>query len=163
MARILVADDEAPMRALIGSGLRLDGHTVVSVSSGPDAIAALHAQPFDLFVFDLFHGESHGYDHLASIRADPTIAHIPIVVLSGEGDPIDILLEAELGILDHVQKPFGFRELEESVTKILEASPAEIKVLLDIRDEAVQAYRDSISLIDEVRRAKDRPKARSKR
>lgn len=154
MARILVADDEAPMRALIASGLRLDGHTVTTVASGADAADALRLMHYDLLVFDLFHGRTPAYDALAAIRADTRIAAIPVIVLSQEGDPIDLAREAELDVLDHVQKPFGFKELETSVNKVLTASPDEIEVLVDIRDDAHLAYKESMSLIDEVRAKK---------
>jgi CheY-like chemotaxis protein len=69
MARILICDDEAIVRDLVRAVLERDGHTVVAVSDGLEALEAHERQPHDLAIVDLIMPRKHGLDTVIELRA----------------------------------------------------------------------------------------------
>lgn len=108
-ARILVVDDEQPIRKLLRVGLAAEGFAVIEARNGQEADALLAAERPDLVLLDLGLPDRPGHDILAGWRArpDPT----PVVILSSRTDEGGIVRALELGADDYVTKPFGMREL----------------------------------------------------
>jgi two-component system KDP operon response regulator KdpE len=106
--RVLVIDDEPPIRKLLRMGLNADGYQVIEVSNGKAALERL-SEPPDLIILDLGLPDMQGHDLLRTIRARNE--SVPIVVLSSRGDEAGKVQALDLGADDYVTKPFGTNEL----------------------------------------------------
>lgn len=105
---ILVVDDEPAVRELLRDCLEIEGFTVTEACNGSELNTALEQQPFDLITLDLNLGGENGFDLVREIRAT---RNIPIVMITGKGDPIDRIVGLELGADDYIAKPFQLREV----------------------------------------------------
>jgi two-component system KDP operon response regulator KdpE len=107
--RILVVDDETPIRKLLRVGLKAEGYAVEEAPTGRDARVIMDAERPDLVILDLGLPDVAGHDLLIEWRA----AHpdLPILILSSRTDEPGIVQALEAGADDYVTKPFGVREL----------------------------------------------------
>src|SRR6201985_1560902 len=107
-AKVLVVDDERPIRKLLRMGLTTQGYEILEA---PDAKTSLEllAQKPDLVILDLGLPDIQGLDLLRTIRARNE--SVPIVVLSSRGDESGKVQALDLGADDYVTKPFGMDEL----------------------------------------------------
>jgi two-component system, OmpR family, KDP operon response regulator KdpE len=106
--RVLVVDDEPPIRKLLRMGLATQGYQVLEASSGKAALE-LSGQKPDLISLDLGLPDMQGLDLLRTIRTQHE--GVPIVVLSSRGDEAAKVQALDLGADDYVTKPFGMDEL----------------------------------------------------
>ena len=106
--KILVVDDESPIRKLLRMGLTTQGYDVLEASNGKMSLELLKREP-DLIILDLGLPDIHGHELLRMIRA--RAESIPIVVLSSRGDEAGKVQALDLGADDYVTKPFGLDEL----------------------------------------------------
>jgi len=106
--RVLVIDDEPPIRKLLRMGLTAQGYQVLEAPNGKAALE-LVAQGPDLVILDLGLPDVQGFDLLRTIRARNE--RVPIVVLSSRGDEAAKVAALDLGADDYVTKPFGTEEL----------------------------------------------------
>lgn len=106
--RILVVDDEPPIRRLLRTGLGSQGYEVVEAADGRAAEAAIAGDP-DLVLLDLGLPDVTGHDLLRGWRA--VGRQTPVIVLSSRTDEAGIVEALELGADDYVAKPFGMKEL----------------------------------------------------
>jgi two-component system KDP operon response regulator KdpE len=106
--KVLVVDDEPPIRKLLRMGLSTQGYEILEAPSGKVALELL-AQGPDLIVLDLGLPDMQGLALLPMIRARNDSA--PIVVLSSRGDEAAKVEALDLGADDYVTKPFGMDEL----------------------------------------------------
>jgi two-component system, OmpR family, KDP operon response regulator KdpE len=106
--RILVVDDEPPIRRLLRTGLGSQGYDVTEAADGRAAEAAIARNP-DLVLLDLGLPDVAGHDLLRGWRSAGLDA--PIIVLSSRTDEAGIVEALELGADDYVTKPFGMKEL----------------------------------------------------
>jgi two-component system KDP operon response regulator KdpE len=106
--KILVIDDEPPIRKLLSMGLTSQGYRVLEAPSGKAALALMEQKP-DLVILDLGLPDIQGHDLLKLIRAHSE--SVPVVVLSSRGDESGKVQALDLGADDYVTKPFGMEEL----------------------------------------------------
>ena len=106
--RVLIVDDEPPIRKLLRMGLTAQGYQVLEAPNGKAALE-LVAQGPDLVILDLGLPDVQGFDLLRTIRARNE--QVPIVVLSSRGDEAAKVQALDLGADDYVTKPFGTEEL----------------------------------------------------
>jgi two-component system KDP operon response regulator KdpE len=106
--KILVIDDEPPIRKLLRMGLSTQGYDILDAPNGKTALALLDSKP-DLVILDLGLPDIQGHDLLRMIRARND--SVPIVVLSSRGDEAGKVQALDLGADDYVTKPFGMDEL----------------------------------------------------
>jgi two-component system KDP operon response regulator KdpE len=106
--RILVVDDEPPIRKLLRMGLTAHGYEVVEAPNGKTALELLAGKP-GLVILDLGLPDVDGLELLRSIRRQRE--DLPIVVLSSRGDEAGKVAALDLGADDYVTKPFGMDEL----------------------------------------------------
>lgn len=106
--KILVVDDEPPIRKLLRMGLTSQGYTVLEAANGKQALEVLAEKP-SLVILDLGLPDMDGLDVLRTIRARQEA--LPIVVLSSRGDEAGKVAALDLGADDYVTKPFGMNEL----------------------------------------------------
>jgi two-component system KDP operon response regulator KdpE len=106
--RVLVVDDEPPIRKLLRMGLSTQGYQILEAPNGKAALELIGEKP-DLIILDLGLPDVEGLDLLRTIRArDEKVA---IVVLSSRGDEAAKVQALDLGADDYVTKPFGTEEL----------------------------------------------------
>ena len=106
--KVLVIDDEPPIRKLLRMGLTTQGYVILEASNGKMALELL-AQGPDLIILDLGLPDIQGHDLLQMIRARND--GVPIVVLSSRGDEAGKVQALDLGADDYLTKPFGMDEL----------------------------------------------------
>jgi two-component system KDP operon response regulator KdpE len=107
--RVLVIDDEPPIRKLLRVGLSAHGYQIIEASSGKMAFELLNEQPPDLVVLDLGLPDMQGHELLRAMRARND--RVPIVVLSSRDDEAGKVQALDSGADDYVTKPFGMDEL----------------------------------------------------
>ncbi|QEL25253.1 response regulator transcription factor [Bosea sp. F3-2] len=107
--RVLVVDDEPPIRKLLRVGLGTEGYTISEAGNARDAIARIDAEEPDLVLLDLGLPDMTGQELLRLWRSEGRT--LPIVILSSRTDEAGIVQALEAGADDYVTKPFGMREL----------------------------------------------------
>src|SRR6266498_2187343 len=122
MASILVVDDDADIRTLIETVLEPYGHEIATASGGQEAINKLKRKPYDLVILDIMMPGLSGYEVLEQIRAMPSRAETPVIVVTAKHDPAGLSREIKGGAVDHIAKPFMPEELEEVVQRALAPS-----------------------------------------
>jgi two-component system KDP operon response regulator KdpE len=123
MARILVADDEAPMRNLMALACQMDGHVVQTTSDTAGTIAAYATWRPDLLLLDLGMPGGGGLEVLRHAPFAANGATCPVIVVSGI---LEYLSEEEmqaLGATTRIAKPFTIEQLRMAVRTVLAASP----------------------------------------
>ena len=106
--RVLVVDDEPPIRKLLRMGLSTQGYDILEAANGKVSLELLGQKP-DLVILDLGLPDMQGLDLLRMMRARNE--SVPIVVLSSRGDEAGKVQALDLGADDYVTKPFGMDEL----------------------------------------------------
>ncbi len=106
--KILVIDDEPPIRKLLRLGLNAQGYDVLEAPNGKAGLELLPQNP-DLIILDLGLPDIQGLELLRTIRGRQE--GVPIVVLSSRGDEAGKVQALDLGADDYVTKPFGMDEL----------------------------------------------------
>jgi two-component system KDP operon response regulator KdpE len=106
--KVLVIDDEPPIRKLLRMGLSTQGYEILEASNGKTALEQLAAQPA-MIILDLGLPDMQGHELLRTIRARNE--SVPIVVLSSRGDEAGKVQALDLGADDYLTKPFGMDEL----------------------------------------------------
>jgi two-component system KDP operon response regulator KdpE len=107
-ARVLVIDDEPPIRKLLRLGLNAEGYETLEAPNGKAGLVLLAENP-DLVILDLGLPDIDGLELLRQIRARSE--RVPIVVLSSRDDEKGKVQALDLGADDYVTKPFGMEEL----------------------------------------------------
>lgn len=106
--KVLVIDDEPPIRKLLRMGLSTQGYEILEASNGKVALEKLTEQPA-LIILDLGLPDIQGHELLRTIRVRNE--SVPIVVLSSRGDEAGKVQALDLGADDYLTKPFGMDEL----------------------------------------------------
>jgi two-component system KDP operon response regulator KdpE len=109
MQRVLVVDDEPPIRRFLRTSLSAQGYHVIEAEDGPSAKAALRQNAVDVIVLDLGLPGLDGFEIIKQLREQGST--IPIVVLSSRTDEAGKVRALDLGADDYVTKPFGMDEL----------------------------------------------------
>lgn len=114
--KILVVDDDADIRLLLGDYLRREGYEVAAVEDGTTMDAWLEDNEPDLLILDLM---LPGEDGLALARRLRKRSQVPIVMISARGDDVDRIVGLEVGADDYLSKPFNPRELLARIRAVL--------------------------------------------
>ncbi len=122
-SRILIADDNADMRAYLIHLLQ-SRWEVEAVGDGEAALAAARARPPDLVLSDVMMPRLDGLGLLRELRADPQTSTIPVVLLSARAGEEAVLSGLDTGADDYLVKPFSARELMARVRTQLEMARA---------------------------------------
>jgi signal transduction histidine kinase len=117
---ILIVDDTPASLQLLAGALANRGYRVRPVLSGKVALQAARAEPPDLVLLDILMPEMNGYEVCAAFKADPALAQIPILFISGMQDPEDKVKAFQAGGVDYVTKPLQLQEVEARVHTHLE-------------------------------------------
>lgn len=120
LGRVLVADDDEPIRRLICVNLELEGLVVDVATDGRECLAMARANPPSLITLDLMMPTLDGLHTAAKLRSDARTRHIPIVLLTGAATPRDRVRADEIGIEVFLSKPFRPADLVAAVRGLLE-------------------------------------------
>jgi two-component system, cell cycle response regulator len=105
---ILVVDDGRVNRLVLGRALEAEGYRVSLAEHGRQALELLRAQrSFDIVLLDLLMPEMDGYQALAEIKDDPSLRHIPVIMISAVEELSSVVRCLELGATDYLLKPFN--------------------------------------------------------
>ena len=125
MARILIADDDASVRAAIRKTLTAAGHTVDEAGTGLVALELFQRQPADLVLIDLYMPGMDGLETMIRIKALQPDARILAISGGGYRDKHDVLAMAiNAGAYKTLAKPFELEELRAAVSTALAGGPA---------------------------------------
>jgi CheY-like chemotaxis protein len=108
---ILVIDDEAPVRAVVMALLEDTDYDVIGAGNGLEAMASLHKDPsrFQLVLLDLMMPYMSGWDVLNTMRSQPTLASIPVVIMTAGANMRQQALDS--GAAGYLPKPIDFDQL----------------------------------------------------
>jgi DNA-binding response OmpR family regulator len=107
--KVLIAEDDRPMREGIAELLEREGFEVHTAGDGDEALQMYRTERVDFVVLDIMMPKRSGYDVCKAIRAEDP--RTPVMFLSAKSEEIDRVLGLELGADDYLMKPFGTREL----------------------------------------------------
>ena len=125
LVRVLVADDEDDIRALVGLAVGKAGCTVVaSVPDGSAALTAARTDLPDLAVLDVSMPGATGLEVCAALREDPATAAVRILLLSAGASPDDVARGLAAGADAYLAKPFQISALVEQVRALTAGQPA---------------------------------------
>jgi two-component system OmpR family response regulator/two-component system alkaline phosphatase synthesis response regulator PhoP len=117
--RVLVVEDEEPIRDLLSFHLKLGGFDCVTLGDGRQALERLQAEPFDLLVLDISLPGLDGLSLCRAVRRTGPNMSIPIIMLTARGEESDKVLGLEGGADDYVTKPFSVREFMARTSAIM--------------------------------------------
>jgi two-component system phosphate regulon response regulator PhoB len=146
--KILVAEDEQDVRALVCNALRNAGLVPLEAASGPAALETVRRQPPDLVVLDLMLPGMHGLDVCKALKVGPETSRIPIIMLTAKAEEVDRIVGLELGADDYITKPFSPRELVLRVQSVLRraAGQPEETMTVEIGDILVDQTRHAVTV-----------------
>jgi two-component system OmpR family response regulator len=113
---ILIVDDDAEIRGLLGDYLRKNGYRVTTAANGKEMRAAMDPARPDLVILDLM---LPGEDGLALCRDLRAGSNLPVIMLTARGEETDRIVGLEMGADDYVPKPFSPRELLARIKSVL--------------------------------------------
>lgn len=116
MAKILICDDEAGLRAVIKRYALFESHEVTEASNGMEAVELVKNNTFDMIIMDVMMPKLDGFSAVKEIRK---ISDVPVIMLSAQGEEYDKVIGFELGVDDYVVKPFSSKELMLRIGAIL--------------------------------------------
>jgi PleD family two-component response regulator len=119
MGKILFADDDPAMRVMVTDALIAAGHRVRTVSDGAAALHEVVADPPDLVLLDYRMGTPDGLEVCRRIKDHPQLGHLPVLILTADGDLEHRIRGFEAGANDYLAKPFDPRELTARVASLL--------------------------------------------
>ena len=117
--RVLVVEDDHDARTVLGLILKLDDFEVTPASGGREAIAAMAAAVPDLVLLDVMMPEMDGFQVCQWVRANPSTATVPVVMLSGKADPESVARGLEVGADEYLTKPISPGQLTAQVRAVL--------------------------------------------
>lgn len=116
---ILIVDDEPHMLRLIAFALKPVGATLVTATSGLDALQILRDRPVQLALFDVHMKDIDGLTALRQLRAEPALQTLPVILLTGAGETHIEEQGRALGVQAFFRKPFSPSQLAARVRELL--------------------------------------------
>ncbi|MCE9571558.1 MAG: sigma-54 dependent transcriptional regulator [Deltaproteobacteria bacterium] len=120
MIRTLIVDDDDLTRQLLAHVLERDGHEVVCVADGAEAIERLAAESFDLVVSDIQMAKTSGFELLAAVRRGQP--DLPVILVTGYAEPAGAMDAIERGAVDYLAKPVDIQALRATAARAIERS-----------------------------------------
>ena len=121
---ILIVDDELHMLRFIAFVLRPLKATVLTASSGREALQIIRKRPIDLALFDVHMQDVDGLTALQSLRASGDSKNLPVILLTGAGESQIEAKGRALGVQAFFRKPFSPAQLAACVRELLQTAPS---------------------------------------
>jgi two-component system alkaline phosphatase synthesis response regulator PhoP len=122
MKKILIIEDEEPIRTALEDDFRLENYEVAVAADGIEGLAKAADLNTDLIILDVMLPGMNGFDICRKLRSQGI--RTPIIMLTAKGQEIDRVVGLELGADDYVTKPFSPRELQARVKAVLRRTEA---------------------------------------
>ena len=117
---IMIVDDDADTRSVVGTILTSRGIKVEACSGGAEALERLDEVTPDLFILDIMMPEMSGYDLLVHLKQRPKTQNVPVIMLTAKGEPEDLITGyKDYGVEYYIPKPFTTRQLVAGIKLIL--------------------------------------------
>jgi DNA-binding response OmpR family regulator len=143
---IIIVDDEAPAREMVGDYLKMHGFSVTLCDGGKSLRGVLETNVPDLVVLDLNMPEEDG---LSIIRDLKSRINVPVIMLTATASPIDRVVGLELGADDYIAKPCELRELMARIRSVLRRSaPAKVPEAAAAKTDKEQLVRFGTKWLD---------------
>ena len=120
MTRVLVIDDEAPIRLLCRVNLEAEGMSVLEARDGPSGLDAAAADTPDVILLDVMMPGLDGWGVAEALLESEETAHIPIIFLTARAEFRDRARGLDIGGVDYITKPFNPVELAPLVRALLD-------------------------------------------
>lgn len=136
---ILLVDDDDGFLSELQEALALCGYIPLTASNGDKALKAARRTRPDVILLDLKLGTENGFEVAGRIRKDPALAHIPIIMMSGhfnEQDHLKLLAPSAVNI--YLSKPFGQKEVVQSIQTVLTAAAVEVETPFNIMKQLLR-------------------------
>lgn len=111
MKKIVLIEDDSDLYSLVQYNLEKEGFIVVGSQTGKGALELCRRERPDLIILDIMLPDSDGLEICKGIRANPELAHVPLIFLTARASETDRIVGLELGANDYIVKPFFVREL----------------------------------------------------
>jgi two-component system chemotaxis response regulator CheY len=119
--KFLIVDDFSTMRRIVRGLLKEMGcNNADEAEDGAVALNMLKNSRYDFVVSDINMPNMNGFDLLKAVKADDSLKHLPVLMVTAEARKEDIVLAAQSGAAGYIVKPFTKATLEEKVQKILQ-------------------------------------------
>ena len=122
-ASVLIADDDPNIVLSLEFLMRRAGYRVRVARDGEAVLAAVAEEPPDLLLLDVMMPKRSGYDVCQTLRADPALNRVRIVMLTAKGRDVERTKGLALGADDYITKPFSTREVVARIREILDRPP----------------------------------------
>ena len=116
--RALVVDDSRVIRELIAVNLELEGFEVVTAGDGESALALAAELRPHVITLDVMMPRLNGFETVSRLRQDPRTAEIPVVMVTGRAQSVDVQRGEEMGVEAYLTKPFEPAELVDVVSRL---------------------------------------------
>jgi DNA-binding response OmpR family regulator len=123
--RILIVEDEPDIVELVRYNLEKQGFAAEAAGGGREALRKARSGRYDLVLLDLMLPEMDGLEVCRAMRADRSLSHIPVIMLTAKSEEVDKVVGLEVGADDYISKPFSPRELVARVRAVLRRSARE--------------------------------------
>jgi two-component system response regulator RegX3 len=130
MSRVLVVDDEEPLRASLTFSLSREGYQVACAADGASALESVERRPPDLIILDVM---LPGLDGMQLCRRLRATSDVPIIMLTARAQERDRIQGLETGADDYITKPFSTRELLARMKSVLRRREAAQRILAEDR------------------------------
>jgi two-component system, OmpR family, alkaline phosphatase synthesis response regulator PhoP len=124
---ILVVDDDPAVCRLVEINLTQVGYQVETAADGEEALARVAAAKPDLVILDVMMPRLDGFEALKRLRADPSSAEIPVIMLTARAQDEDVFEGYGRGAQWYLTKPFAPNELRAAVRRVLGGGTGEEK------------------------------------
>ncbi len=141
---VLVVDDIPANILLLTKMLRATGYTIQAANNGIQALEAAQTDPPDVILLDIMMPQMNGFEVCVELKADPKLAHIPVIFISALNDADQIAQGFEVGAVDYIARPFNANEVVMRVKNHLQLS--------QLQQELRQHNADLTAEIEERRR-----------
>jgi CheY-like chemotaxis protein len=139
MALIVLMEDDAATRMLVASVLKKEGHEVLTAENGAQGLLLVEERKPDVVVSDVQMPELNGFQMLAALRRNATIAATPVILLTSLQERAHMRIGMTTGADDYITKPFRPAELREAVAAQLNRRQMRANLEALAVDAAVQA------------------------
>jgi two-component system alkaline phosphatase synthesis response regulator PhoP len=147
--KVLVIEDEEDIRELIRYNLAKEGYELQCVGTGEEGLLAAVSFNPAAVILDLMLPGIDGLEVCRRLKAEPSLAKTPIVIVSARGDEADVVVGLELGADDYVAKPFSPKVLCARVKSVLRRGktvPLSLDAILELEGIKINPQRREVSV-----------------
>ena len=147
---LLVVDDNPANRDVLSRRLNRQGYEVVTAENGRQAMHAVRTRAFDLVLLDIMMPEMDGYEVLEALKADESLRHLPVIMVSALDDLDSVVRCIDLGADDYLPKPFPPTLLKARISACLEKKRAHDREMV-----MFEQLQDQYRLLQELGKQRD--------